>query len=233
MPTRTPEGHPEGTSLHTSSQGLEVTLPDVVGAAEVPERPSALFDLLRADHAEVRELLNALRTTPSGDAARDVLWETFSFRLAAHCRAEEDALYRLMSRMPQTLDIAEVSIEDHDQLQELVERMHRLPKTDTSDFRSLVARLQATLLRHHEEEERQVIPLVADTFDDSELERLAERYLRLRERHAVLLRHPETPEGPHDTWPPDALYELAQIRRVPGRGRMGRAELLGALRRSR
>ena len=234
MPTGHREGNLEGTSAYGSAQGPEVTLPDVAATAEAaPVRSCTLFTRLRDDHEEIRSLLSELRDSPAGDA-RDAIWKAFSFCLVCHSRAEEDALYRLMSRMPQTLDVAEISIEEHDKLQEIVARMGRMPKVDASEFGTLVPQLQASLLRHHDEEERQVLPLLADTFDDEELTRIDERYLRLKERHAHLLREGvQLPEGSYEIWPPDVLYEIAQTHRVAGRGRMGRNELIQAVRRTR
>jgi hypothetical protein len=212
-----PTGHTERTSLQAPVETPEPRL-------SVPS--GRLFDLLREDHAILEHMLQAMR---DGDDADPAAWQAFVARVTLHCRTEEDALYRLMSRMPQTLDAAEASIEEHDQLLELVETIHAPPTARPAERMALLARLQADLLSHHASEEQTTLPLVAGTFDADELARLAERFVRCRERHLALSRGAETPTGSWDDHPPDVLYEVAQARRIRGRSRMSRAELIAAL----
>lgn len=210
-------GHLEQTSLQTLAD------PPL---SQALVRTDMLFGLLREAYATLERALQAVRASDAPDPSD---WNEFVALVSLHCRVEEDTLYRLMSQMPQTMDAAVEAVEEHDQLEALVEMSHAPPSMGSSERDALLSRLQADLLKHHANEEQTMIPLVAETFDADELERLSERFLRCRERHLALARGEGSPAGPLDTWPPDALYELAQARRIRGRNRMGRAELLAAL----
>lgn len=211
---------------------------DLAGSAEPAEvtEPIALFSLLRADHAEVERLLDHLAATPCGNPSRGRLWETLSEVLTCHCRAEEDALYRLMSRMPHSLDLAECSIEEHDEIHRLVALLDAQPSADTIEFDTVFQQLEIVIRRHLFDEQEELAPLLASMFDADELGRLAERFWRLKNKYGAsytMTGPAPDPTGNYESWPPDELYELAQIRRIKGRGRMGRNELIQALRRSR
>ena len=144
--------------------------------------------LLKADHAEVRELLASLEsTTTRAVRKRQQLITEIEAKLKAHTAIEEEIFYPAFREAGQKSDDDRMyfeALEEHRAAGDLV--LPDLLSTDPSSEKfSGRAKVLKELVEHHaDEEESDMFPRARKLFDRSELRDLGER---LEARKAELL----------------------------------------------
>ncbi|MEQ1501933.1 MAG: hemerythrin domain-containing protein [Myxococcota bacterium] len=201
-----------------------------------------LFELLHADHEEVTELIDELiGTRPTDLAGREELWEDLFVGLTAHTQAEEEVVYRRLVAALATRHAAEAAIDEHDRIEDLLAEADGM-ECDDPEFDPTVRRLRAKIADHVRTEEEELLPAARETVTSDELLRLAQRFdghkrsteLELRsDRQSPLVAAPPTGADELGALPDDVLYRLAQHRRIRGRSRMNRDQLIAALGRAK
>jgi len=148
--------------------------------------------LLRYDHAAVGKLLRRLgRTSRRAANTRRSLIDKLATKLDVHGRIEEEIFYPALEREPSLQARLEESRHTHAVVQDLVAEVQRLPPGD-GRVGARVRQLQAAVLHHAGEEEREMFPVAERSFDPAELERLGQE---LRQRKQELARGLKSREG--------------------------------------
>lgn len=88
-----------------------------------------IFERLKQDHEDHREILDQLAETSGDSEERRDLLEKFTLDVKSHAAAEEQALYSTMLRKPKATDETRHSVAEHQELNEL---LNDLAATDMS-----------------------------------------------------------------------------------------------------
>ncbi len=135
--------------------------------------------LLKADHAEMRDLLSELESTTSrGVKKRQQLIAEIEAKLKAHTTIEEEIFYPAFREAGQKSDDDKMyfeALEEHRAAGELV--LPDLEKTNvTSDQFGGRAKVLKELVEHHaDEEEKEMFPRAKKLLNRDELAELGER----------------------------------------------------------
>jgi len=141
--------------------------------------------LLLRDHDKVRELLAQLVDTESddGEARRDLL-EQIEHEIKVHSKVEEKIFYPAFKEAVQDEDGQKLFYEATEEHHVVDMVIPELKRTDpSSDEFAGKAKVLKDLIEHHAgEEEREMFPEAKRTMGKSELERLGEEILRMKEQ---------------------------------------------------
>jgi hemerythrin superfamily protein len=127
---------------------------------------------LHADHHEVSVLLSELRLTEDHEAAmRADIRDQLMVALMAHARIEEEVVYEQLKTLPLLRELMQEAYRQHDDLDMSLDE---LAGTDPSDpgFLEVVARLEAEVTRHVQQEENTVLPRAEGVAGKAELAKL-------------------------------------------------------------
>jgi len=113
---------------------------------------------LHADHQEVSRLIAELRSTEDHEVdMRSDIRDQLMVALMAHARIEEEVVYERLKTMPLLRDLVQEAYRQHDDLDLSLDELSRI---DTGDpgFLEVVAKLEAEVTRHVQQEENTVLP---------------------------------------------------------------------------
>lgn len=183
-----------------------------------------VITLITSDHREVERLFDALR---SGEGDRARLASVLCALLMAHSRAEEERVYPVIAKAaPGEKDLVRHSEEEHQEAEELAQRLTRLDPGG-NDFASVLDELVSAVALHVETEESEVLPALREAVGDDGLSRLGEEF---SQRRTEVLQEAPGGEEALASLTREELYERAQAEGVAGRSDMDREELAASLR---
>lgn len=206
---------------------------------------SDAVSLIMNDHRVMESLFELLKD-PNSD--RPALVAEVVARLSAHSWAEEEKVYpALIKADPSEEGQVYHGVEEH---HEATEMLHKLQTTDpTSPRFDRVLREFVDAVTHHvEEEESEILPELAEAFDQARLQEMGrafeERRLEILQAHGItdeavgaggavaqLARGARAGRGDVAELTREELYEQAREAEIPGRSQMSKEELAKAAQR--
>jgi hemerythrin superfamily protein len=140
--------------------------------------------LLKADHARVKKLLEQLaRTTARAEKTRHRLIERIVMELEVHAQIEEEIFYPAVEDVDALSRLAQESRGEHQQVRDLLAALQAMDPADEA-FGSKVEELRDAVLHHVvQEEERRMLPKVEAALGEDALARLG---VELRARKTQL-----------------------------------------------
>jgi hemerythrin superfamily protein len=145
-------------------------------------------ELLTSQHREVEQLWQQCRAATSDDMRQDLVQGIIRM-LSQHDALETTLLYPAVRTADGGDQLAEHSLEEHQQIREL------LKKADGGDHGSLEAAMRMVEHHVHQEEEPKIFPLLRERMDGEQLmdlRRRMERQMKTAPTHP----HPTTPNNP-------------------------------------
>ncbi|TMR15499.1 hemerythrin domain-containing protein [Nonomuraea turkmeniaca] len=174
-----------------------------------------VITLITKDHRTVEGLFERLNKKEGDQHATVVELHAL---LIAHARAEEDEVYPDID--------AHHSLEEHKEAEILLDALVRA-EPGTKEFDRALNKLIKSVNHHVREEEKRILPAMAESVSTKRLQDLGKAFKKRRAEELDAL----TPKGRPAHGPTKAeLYEQAQKADIPGRSRMGKEELVQALR---
>ena len=151
-----------------------------------------IIDLLVQDHREVERLFSQIETGMGAD--RGSLIEKVVEELSVHAAVEEQVLYPAVRKeVPGGDELADHSIEEHQELKELLVSIERADPNDP-ETDQLLTQLMGTLREHVQDEEGDLFPKLRTAAPDQlgELGEAAEKAKKMAPTHP----HPHAPTSP-------------------------------------
>lgn len=140
---------------------------------------TTIYEKIKSDHDKVRGLIKQiLELDEDQGEKRAELFDDLKTEITAHSIAEEDTLYNRIQ--DEDRDQIEHSMEEHEEVQELLEKISRLNVKDKQWMKEF-KKLKKSLEEHIEEEESEVFDIAQETIDSSEAEALGEEMDELEE----------------------------------------------------
>lgn len=138
-----------------------------------------IYEILKREHEEVAEILRRLARARGAEASE--LLTELKLKLVPHSRSEEAVFYSRLLEERATERKARESLEEHRQVDVLLDELEELPVRDESW--SAKAHVLAEMIgRHVDEEEGELFPLARQILDAREAVRIAEQFEGERER---------------------------------------------------
>lgn len=157
-----------------------------------PERQTVVFDVIRNDHAEIREAL-ATAAQATGDEARKIARDALCSKIEHHLQADEHVLYPRLGRVDALDSFMERMAVQHqlirDAMQSSVDAHLR-----QEPFAHVLDHLRIQLSEHFDEEERRLFAYAA-RYLESELDSVAIDMERAHERERAAFGVGVTPFG--------------------------------------
>jgi uncharacterized coiled-coil DUF342 family protein len=133
-----------------------------------------IYALLEADHRKVQELF--AQAEEVGDPRElEKLFRDIKAELEVHKEAEERTFYAALSNFPEFVDRIEEAMEEHVEIEELLEELSSLAAED-DDFRSQLSELREEAEHHVREEEGEIFAQARKLLNDEQASRIAEEY---------------------------------------------------------
>ena len=133
-----------------------------------------IYSLLEADHRKVQELFAKAEETSDPREFEKIFGE-IKAELELHKEAEERTFYAALSNFPELADRIEEAMEEHVEVEELLEELSSLAAED-DDFRSQLSELREEVEHHVREEEGELFAQARKLLNDEQASRIAEEY---------------------------------------------------------
>lgn len=162
-----------------------------------------VFEVLRADHVTVEQMLAALENSPGYSAgagstvlaARREVAQRLVMDSSQHEAAEEQYFWpAVRERLPDGNELADKAIAQEQEAKEALARLDKLD-ADTEEFDHLVEAFIPAARRHIEFEETRVWPGMRSTLSSAEAQELGDKLSKAKERGPTRP-HPHTPASP-------------------------------------
>ena len=192
--------------------------------------PSDAVTLIMSDHRVMEGLFKLLKD-PSQDRA--ALVEEVYARLKAHSEAEEQHVYPALAKAdPSEKEDVHHGTEEHHEAEEMCAKLRGM-QPGTPEFESTLDEFIEAVTHHVEEEETEILPDLARTFDRAKLEELGRKFEERRLGELVARGYEPAisagTTGGIDELTREELYEKAKEADIPGRSSMTKEELVSAL----
>jgi len=129
------------------------------------------LELLKQDHAKVKELLAKAESAEQGKE-RSAIFEKIKTELETHARIEQNIFYPAVQKNEELKDMVLESIEEHKQVKTLLREIDSLSR-DSEKFEPKLKVLKENVEHHAEEEEEgKMFPKVRKLFSENELQEL-------------------------------------------------------------
>jgi hypothetical protein len=133
-----------------------------------------LYSLLKRDHQRILALIEELEDSEDNDA-RAQLFTQLRSEMAVHKEAEERTLYAALSILPETSDMVEEAMEEHVDMEELIEELDGL-SPDDPDFTAQVSELREEIDHHFTEEEAETFARAKEVLTADQASKVAEEF---------------------------------------------------------
>jgi hemerythrin superfamily protein len=131
-----------------------------------------LWDLLKHDHQEVRNIFSQLEKAKD-KARHEELFEKLKAELQLHTKVEEKHFYPALEKHEETKDMAEQATEEHGEVKRMLTHLSSLV-AGGEKFLDLIKELQGSVEHHVKEEETEIFPAAEKAIDKSQLDRIAD-----------------------------------------------------------
>lgn len=178
--------------------------------------------LLEQDHRKAEQLFSKLEQTSDARERRQLV-DSIIEELSIHAFVEEQELYPVMHKAFSQDDSVQEAEHEHAEAKAVLAVLAQLSPTD-EQFDAMANELISDVRHHVEEEENDLLPQLARTVSDEELQDLGDRMERAKSRA------PTKPSAEElQALSVDELHEFAQRLQLEGRSDMNKEQLAAAL----
>jgi iron-sulfur cluster repair protein YtfE (RIC family) len=139
-----------------------------------------IYQNLKKDHDEVKNLLKELLSLSENDDYRYILIETIATELIPHSKAEETIFYNTIRDMDANTGIVMHSYKEHKEAEALLHVLQTKDKINI-EWKKTAQKLKDELEHHIHEEESKVFSLAKRIFSKEEAEQIGKGFIELKE----------------------------------------------------
>ncbi|GAA4972723.1 hemerythrin domain-containing protein [Actinoplanes utahensis] len=184
-----------------------------------------IVEIIKEQHRQVEELLTRVEEEDADQAA---LMQEVARLLLPHSEAEESFVYPAIRDLAaEQGDEVKDGIAEHHQVEEMLQNLLRGDAGDPG-YGGTVAAIAGELRHHVQEEEEELLPILAERLDDVQREEMGRRFLEAT-TGSLPGDQADGEDGDEHAATRKELYEKAKEQHVPGRSRMNKQELADAV----
>ncbi|GIF09223.1 hemerythrin domain-containing protein [Actinoplanes siamensis] len=194
-----------------------------------------IVEIIKEQHRQVEELLVQAE---EDDADKAALLREVAQMLLPHSEAEEDFVYpTIRDKAAENGEEVRDGVEEHHQIEEmLTDLLDGSP--DDPGYDGTLAAITGELRHHVQQEERDLLPILADRLSDDEREEMGRRFVEQTTGSLPEELHPAGAGGRGRNGGAQdenggetrrELYEKAKEQHIPGRSKMSKDELAKAV----
>lgn len=138
-----------------------------------------IYEALKRDHEEVKELLNELVALNDDDEYRFVIIEEIRNHLIPHSRAEESVFYNTLRAVNADRKKVFHGYQEHLEAETLLRTLQVMDKMNMS-WKATAEKLREAVLHHIENEETEIFDEARNVFTSQEAEAMCEAFEQLK-----------------------------------------------------
>lgn len=141
-----------------------------------------IFDVLKKDHDEVKDILDKIDKNIRGDGGQcQALFAQLKPMVLAHSRAEEEVFYSVLEEHDLTEELAEHAEDEHAEVEEMLEQMDEDEPGEAS-WRMVFDQMAAALRHHIQQEESEMFRKAREVLGEQDLQSMAEAFAQRKQR---------------------------------------------------
>ena len=142
----------------------------------------SIYDELRKDHAEVKEMFEELLgLSPRASRQKQPLFQKLKAALTAHSKGEERTIYQALKGESETRSDTLEAIEEHHVVDVMLREIARL-ETNDERWTAKLTVLKENVEHHIEEEENNLFPKAEEALSEEEADELGEKFATERDK---------------------------------------------------
>lgn len=130
-----------------------------------------VIELLKEDHKHVASLFAQYKAETEGPTKHDILGAIIR-ELHVHATAEEEVVYSELAKLDQ--EKMKHAVEEHEKIESLMKEIDMAPAPTHATY---VAKLEAEVTHHVEEEEGTALPLLENALTEDQLAELGRAFV--------------------------------------------------------
>lgn len=146
----------------------------------------SIYDAIKADHDDHRELLEKIADTSGDSQARQEAWKTFYHDVKSHAAAEEETFYSKLISETWGQDAARHSVHEHQQLDDLLEELNEKDMA-SSGWMTRFKTLRHDYEHHIDEEEDEVFTRAKKVIGEEHNEAFGKRFEERKQEERKLI----------------------------------------------
>jgi hypothetical protein len=129
-----------------------------------------LLTLMHGGPVKTNELFSRLSETSEGAVkAREKLFADLKTELELHINLEEQHLFPILRRSPETKELVSVAVKDNKELRAKLAEIEALPKSD-ENFPERLKELQKAFRQHARDDKRELLPAVGRALSEAQVQ---------------------------------------------------------------
>lgn len=146
----------------------------------------SIYDAIRADHDNHRDLLTRIEDTTGDSDDRKSAWKEFYEDVKSHAAAEEETFYSKLISKTWGQDAARHSVHEHQQLDDIMEELNEGDMASPG-WLNRFKTLKHDYEHHMDEEEDEVFARAQDVIPEDEIEGYGERFEKRKSKERGLI----------------------------------------------
>ncbi|MBO27830.1 MAG: hemerythrin [Rhodobacteraceae bacterium] len=146
----------------------------------------SIYDAIKADHDDHRQLLEKIADTEGDSEARQEAWKTFYRDVKSHAAAEEETFYSKLISETWGQDAARHSVHEHQQLDDLLEELNDKDMS-SSGWMTRFKTLRHDYEHHIDEEEDEVFTRAKKVIGEEHNEDFGKRFEERKKEERKLI----------------------------------------------
>lgn len=138
-----------------------------------------IYEALKNDHEQVKELLDELVSLKDDDEYRFVLIEEIRNALIPHARAEESVFYNTLRAVNADKKLVFHGYQEHMEAETLLRALQVMDKMNVG-WKATAEKLREAILHHVQEEESEIFSEARQAFTTEEATAMCEAFLQLK-----------------------------------------------------
>jgi hemerythrin superfamily protein len=145
-----------------------------------------IYEYLKKDHEKVNHLLEKIFSLPKDDfEEQESLFEEIMEEVLLHSQTEEKSFYKALENNTNTKDDIEHSLEEHAEVENLLDEVASLSAEDSAWLEKLKA-LQEAIHHHVKFEEEEVFAKAKKILDENQAKALVKEMEKLKQEETML-----------------------------------------------
>jgi hemerythrin-like domain-containing protein len=138
-----------------------------------------IYQTLKNDHEELKQVINELLSLQDDDEYRFVLIDEIRNLLIPHARAEEEVFYNTLRAIGADKSVTRHGYKEHLEAEGLLRTLQVMDKLNMN-WRATAEKFRDSLLHHISDEETEIFAEAQSAFSDEEATMLAEAFVELK-----------------------------------------------------